>query len=154
MTSLHTIKCVYRSHQACVCKNIPLPRGINTFIFCFYFLFTNSARMSREQRVLKLHIVHAWVLLLKVTKTNLISRLLPTFLLLSTQVPAVVPAPPPAAIFIPSRGTVLQAMGPLPVRPPVPVQSSLPALAPVPPRPPQPPVPGSVRCSGCSKVLL
>ncbi|XP_076604151.1 zinc finger MYM-type protein 4 isoform X2 [Chaetodon auriga] len=63
-------------------------------------------------------------------------------------------APPPAAIFIPSRGTVLQAMTPLPVRPPVPVPSSLPALAPVPPRPPQPPVPGSVRCSGCSKVLL
>nr|XP_046268142.1 zinc finger MYM-type protein 4 isoform X2 [Scatophagus argus] len=65
-----------------------------------------------------------------------------------------VPAPPPAAIFIPSRGALLQAMAPLPVRPPVPVQSSLPALAPVPPRPPQPPVPGSVRCSGCSKVLL
>uniref|UniRef100_A0A3B4YN85 Zinc finger MYM-type protein 4-like n=1 Tax=Seriola lalandi dorsalis TaxID=1841481 RepID=A0A3B4YN85_SERLL len=79
---------------------------------------------------------------------------LPTFLLLSTQVPAAIPAPPPAAIFIPGRGTVLQAMGPVPVRPPAPIPSSLPALAPVPPRPPQPPVPGSVRCSGCSKVLL
>lgn len=110
--------------------------------------------MSREQRVLKLHIVVHMGVVIESNQKNLISWLLPTFLLLSTQVPAVVPAPPPAAIFIPSRGTVLQAMGPLPVRPPVPVQSSLPALAPVPPRPPQPPVPGSVRCSGCSKVLL
>uniref|UniRef100_A0A8C4I846 TRASH domain-containing protein n=1 Tax=Dicentrarchus labrax TaxID=13489 RepID=A0A8C4I846_DICLA len=74
-------------------------------------------------------------------------------LLLSTLVPAALPAPPPAAIFIPGRGAVLQAMAPLPVRPQVPIQS-LPALAPVPPRPPQPSVPGSVRCSGCSKVLL
>ncbi|XP_023287336.1 zinc finger MYM-type protein 4-like [Seriola lalandi dorsalis] len=72
----------------------------------------------------------------------------------SPAVPAAIPAPPPAAIFIPGRGTVLQAMGPVPVRPPAPIPSSLPALAPVPPRPPQPPVPGSVRCSGCSKVLL
>ncbi|KAM9842309.1 zinc finger MYM-type protein 4-like [Aulostomus maculatus] len=69
-------------------------------------------------------------------------------------VPAAVPAPPPAAIFIPGRGAVLQAMAPLPLRPPVPVPGSLPALSPVPPRPPQPPIPGSVRCSGCSKVLL
>lgn len=76
------------------------------------------------------------------------------FLPLSTQVPAGVPVPPPAAIFIPGRGAVLQAMAPLPVRPPAPIPNSLPALAPVPPRPPQPPVPGSVRCSGCSKVLL
>ncbi|XP_045918869.1 zinc finger MYM-type protein 4 isoform X3 [Micropterus dolomieu] len=68
--------------------------------------------------------------------------------------PAAVPAPPPAAILIPGRGTVLQAMASLPVRPPAPIPSSLPALAPVPPRPPQPPMPGSVRCSGCSKVLL
>ncbi|KAI3367946.1 hypothetical protein L3Q82_026768, partial [Scortum barcoo] len=53
-----------------------------------------------------------------------------------------------------SRGAVLQAMAPLPVRPPAPVPSSLPPQMPVPPRPPQPTVPGSVRCSGCSKVLL
>ncbi|XP_044023735.1 zinc finger MYM-type protein 4-like isoform X3 [Siniperca chuatsi] len=72
----------------------------------------------------------------------------------SPTIPAAVPAPPSAAIFIPGRGAVLQAMTPLPVRPPAPVPTSLPALAPVPPRPPQPPVPGSVRCSGCSKVLL
>ncbi|XP_039994097.1 zinc finger MYM-type protein 4 isoform X2 [Xiphias gladius] len=72
----------------------------------------------------------------------------------SPSVPAGVPVPPPAAIFIPGRGAVLQAMAPLPVRPPAPIPNSLPALAPVPPRPPQPPVPGSVRCSGCSKVLL
>ncbi|XP_026210496.1 zinc finger MYM-type protein 4 isoform X3 [Anabas testudineus] len=64
------------------------------------------------------------------------------------------PAPLPATISIPGRGAVLQAMAPLPVRPPAPVQALLPALAPMPPRPPQPPVPGSVRCSGCSKVLL
>ncbi|XP_067335983.1 zinc finger MYM-type protein 4 isoform X5 [Channa argus] len=69
-------------------------------------------------------------------------------------VPAAIPAPPQAAIFIPGRGAVLQAMTALPVRPPAPIPTSLPALAPVPPRPPQPPVPGSVRCSGCSKVLL
>ncbi|XP_040916228.1 zinc finger MYM-type protein 4 isoform X2 [Toxotes jaculatrix] len=69
-------------------------------------------------------------------------------------VPAAVPAPPPAAIFIPGRGAVLQAMAPLPVRPPAPIPSALQALALVPPRPPQPPGPGSVRCSGCSKVLL
>ncbi|XP_026155953.1 zinc finger MYM-type protein 4-like isoform X2 [Mastacembelus armatus] len=72
----------------------------------------------------------------------------------SPTVPAAIPAPPPAAIFIPSRGTVLQAMTPLPARPPAQVPTSLPALVPVPPRPPQPPAPGSVRCSGCSKVLL
>uniref|UniRef100_A0A8P4FX73 PiggyBac transposable element-derived protein domain-containing protein n=1 Tax=Dicentrarchus labrax TaxID=13489 RepID=A0A8P4FX73_DICLA len=69
----------------------------------------------------------------------------------SPTMPAALPAPPPAAIFIPGRGAVLQAMAPLPVRPQVPIQS-LPALAPVPPRPPQPSVPGSVRCSGCSKM--
>ncbi|XP_042356199.1 zinc finger MYM-type protein 4-like isoform X3 [Plectropomus leopardus] len=68
--------------------------------------------------------------------------------------PPAVPAPPPAAIFIPGRGAVLQAMAPLPLRPPVPIPSSLPALIPAPPRPPPPAVPGSVRCSGCSKVLL
>ncbi|XP_067335981.1 zinc finger MYM-type protein 4 isoform X3 [Channa argus] len=68
--------------------------------------------------------------------------------------PIAIPAPPQAAIFIPGRGAVLQAMTALPVRPPAPIPTSLPALAPVPPRPPQPPVPGSVRCSGCSKVLL
>ncbi|XP_008300129.1 zinc finger MYM-type protein 4-like [Stegastes partitus] len=68
--------------------------------------------------------------------------------------PAAIPAPTPTAIFIPGRGAVLQAMTPLPLRPPVPVPTSVSALAPIPPRPPQPPVPGSVRCSGCSKVLL
>lgn len=93
-----------------------------------------------------------WSFLSSRSKCTFLS--LPTFLLLSTQVPAAVPAPPPAAIFIPGRGAVLQAMAPLPVRPPAPVPSSLPAQIPVPPRPPQPPVPGSVRCSGCSKVLL
>ncbi|XP_044230878.1 zinc finger MYM-type protein 4 isoform X1 [Thunnus albacares] len=72
----------------------------------------------------------------------------------SPTVPAAVPAPPPTAIFIPGRGAVLQAMAPLPVRPPAPVPSSLPALTQMPPRPPHPPIPGSVRCSGCSKVLL
>ncbi|XP_030615048.1 zinc finger MYM-type protein 4 isoform X2 [Archocentrus centrarchus] len=74
--------------------------------------------------------------------------------LLSTPVPAAVPAPTPTAIFIPGRGAVLQAMAPLPIRPPALIPTSLPALATIPPRPPQPPVPGSVRCSGCSKVLL
>lgn len=68
--------------------------------------------------------------------------------------PAAVQAPPPAAIFIPSRGAVLQAMAPLTIRPQIPVQNSLPVLAPGPPRPPQPPIPGIVRCSGCLKVLL
>ncbi|XP_069391849.1 zinc finger MYM-type protein 4 isoform X5 [Paralichthys olivaceus] len=72
----------------------------------------------------------------------------------SPAVPAAIPAPPPAAIFIPGRGTVLQAMTQLPVRPTISIQGSIPALAAVPQRPPQPPVPGSVRCSGCSKVLL
>ncbi|XP_076015505.1 zinc finger MYM-type protein 4-like [Genypterus blacodes] len=69
---------------------------------------------------------------------------------------AAVPAPAPAAtaIFIPGRGAVLQAMAPLSVRPPAPPPTSLQALGTVPPRPPHPPVAGSVRCSGCSKVLL
>uniref|UniRef100_G3PGR1 TRASH domain-containing protein n=1 Tax=Gasterosteus aculeatus aculeatus TaxID=481459 RepID=G3PGR1_GASAC len=77
-----------------------------------------------------------------------------TFPLLSTQVPAPVPAPPTTAIFIPGRGTVLQGMAPFPLRPPAPITSSMPPLIPAPPRPPLPSVPGSVRCSGCSKVLL
>ncbi|KAF1375130.1 hypothetical protein PFLUV_G00236280 [Perca fluviatilis] len=73
----------------------------------------------------------------------------------SPTVPAAVPAPTPTAIFIPGRGQhVLQAIAPLPLRPPAPIPSSLPALVPAPPRPPPPAVPGSVRCSGCSKVLL
>ncbi|XP_034714502.1 zinc finger MYM-type protein 4-like isoform X6 [Etheostoma cragini] len=73
----------------------------------------------------------------------------------SPTVPAAVPAPTPTAIFIPGRGQhVLQAIAPLPLRPPAPIPSSLPALVPAPPRPPPPSVPGSVRCSGCSKVLL
>ncbi|KAM8914597.1 zinc finger MYM-type protein 4-like [Spinachia spinachia] len=69
-------------------------------------------------------------------------------------VPAPVPAPPTTAIFIPGRGTVLQGMAPFPLRPPATITSSIPALVPAPPRPPLPSVPGSVRCSGCSKVLL
>ncbi|XP_053192108.1 zinc finger MYM-type protein 4 [Scomber japonicus] len=73
----------------------------------------------------------------------------------SPTVPAVpVPAPPQTAIFIPGRGAVLQAMASLPVRPPGPIPTSLASLTPMPPRPPQPAIPGSVRCSGCSKVLL
>ncbi|XP_040055245.2 zinc finger MYM-type protein 4-like isoform X2 [Gasterosteus aculeatus] len=68
--------------------------------------------------------------------------------------PAPVPAPPTTAIFIPGRGTVLQGMAPFPLRPPAPITSSMPPLIPAPPRPPLPSVPGSVRCSGCSKVLL
>ncbi|XP_062253798.1 zinc finger MYM-type protein 4-like isoform X3 [Platichthys flesus] len=72
----------------------------------------------------------------------------------SPTVPAAIPAPPPAAIFIPGRGTVLQAMTQLPVRPAISIPGPLPALAAAPQRPPHPPVPGSVRCSGCSKVLL
>ncbi|XP_054469625.1 zinc finger MYM-type protein 4 isoform X2 [Anoplopoma fimbria] len=72
----------------------------------------------------------------------------------SPTVPAAVPAPPTTAIFIPGRGAVLQAMAPFPLRPTAPIPSSLPALAPAPLRPPPPSVPGSVRCSGCSKVLL
>ncbi|XP_041668209.1 zinc finger MYM-type protein 4 isoform X2 [Cheilinus undulatus] len=68
--------------------------------------------------------------------------------------PAPVQPQPQAAIFIQGRGTVLQAMASLPVRPPAPVPTSLPALQAMPPRPPPPSVPGSVRCSGCSKVLL
>ncbi|XP_077394442.1 zinc finger MYM-type protein 4-like isoform X2 [Festucalex cinctus] len=65
------------------------------------------------------------------------------------------PAPPPqTAIFIPGRGAVLQAVTPLSVRPPAPIQTSLPSLSPLPLRPPAPTIPGSVRCSGCFKVLL
>ncbi|XP_061650929.1 zinc finger MYM-type protein 4-like isoform X2 [Phyllopteryx taeniolatus] len=58
------------------------------------------------------------------------------------------------AIFIPGRGAVLQAMAPLSVRPPAPIQTSLPSLPPIALRPPAPTIPGSVRCSGCFKVLL
>ena len=84
-----------------------------------------------------------------VNKTNT------SFWPLVSQVPAAVQAPPPAAIFIPSRGTVLQAVAPLTIRPQVPVPNSLPVLAPAPPpRPPQPTNPGIVRCSGCLKVLF
>ncbi|XP_072220783.1 zinc finger MYM-type protein 4-like isoform X2 [Leuresthes tenuis] len=72
----------------------------------------------------------------------------------SPPMPPAVPAPTPTAIFIPGRGAVLQAMAPLPIRAPAPIPASLPTLTPVLPRPPQPSVPGSVRCSGCSKVLL
>ncbi|CAJ1074037.1 zinc finger MYM-type protein 4-like isoform X2 [Xyrichtys novacula] len=69
-------------------------------------------------------------------------------------IPTPIPTQPQTAIFIQGRGAVLQAMAPLPVRAPAPIQGTLPTLAALPPRPPQPPVPGSVRCSGCSKVLL
>uniref|UniRef100_A0A8C2XL09 TRASH domain-containing protein n=1 Tax=Cyclopterus lumpus TaxID=8103 RepID=A0A8C2XL09_CYCLU len=85
---------------------------------------------------------------------HIISSSLPTFLPSSNQVPTAVPAPPTTTIFIPGRGAVLQAMTPFPLRPPAPITSSLPALVPAPPRPPPPSVSGSVRCSGCSKVLL
>nr|XP_054586132.1 zinc finger MYM-type protein 4 isoform X1 [Nothobranchius furzeri] len=65
-----------------------------------------------------------------------------------------IPTPTPTAIFIPGRGAVLQAMAPLPIRPPAVIQPPVPSLTAIPPRPPQPPAPGSVRCSGCTKVLL
>ncbi|XP_037343080.2 zinc finger MYM-type protein 4-like isoform X4 [Pungitius pungitius] len=68
--------------------------------------------------------------------------------------PAPVPAPTTTAIFIPGRGTVLQGMASFPLRQPAPITSSIPALIPAPPRQPLPSVPGSVRCSGCSKILL
>ncbi|XP_019129180.2 zinc finger MYM-type protein 4-like isoform X3 [Larimichthys crocea] len=71
----------------------------------------------------------------------------------SPTMPAAVPAPTTTAFFIPGRGAVLQAIPPFPIRPPAPIATSLPSQAPA-PRPPQPSVPGSVRCSGCSKVLL
>ncbi|XP_019731663.1 zinc finger MYM-type protein 4-like isoform X2 [Hippocampus comes] len=64
------------------------------------------------------------------------------------------PAPPQTAIFIPGRGAVLQAVTPLSVRPPAAIQTSLTSLSPLPLRPPVPTIPGSVRCSGCFKVLL
>uniref|UniRef100_A0A1A7YL86 TRASH domain-containing protein n=1 Tax=Iconisemion striatum TaxID=60296 RepID=A0A1A7YL86_9TELE len=72
----------------------------------------------------------------------------------SPAMPATIPAPTPTAIFIPGRGAVLQAMAPLPIRPPALIQPPVPTLSVIPPRPPQPPAPGSVRCSGCTKVLL
>ncbi|XP_041828802.1 zinc finger MYM-type protein 4-like isoform X2 [Melanotaenia boesemani] len=72
----------------------------------------------------------------------------------SPSLPPAIPAPTPTAIFFPGRGTVLQAMASLPLRPPAPLPPSIPVLSTIPQRPPQPPVPGSVRCSGCSKVLL
>lgn len=118
--------------------------------FVIFVLNPKSTECLQELSA-ELHIFHVWVEV--TTKPQLLGFYQP-FSSCSTLVPAAVPAPPPATIFIPSRGTVLQAMGPLPVRPPVPVHSSLPALAPIPPRPPQPHVPGSVRCSGCSKVLM
>ncbi|XP_047200738.1 zinc finger MYM-type protein 4 isoform X4 [Girardinichthys multiradiatus] len=75
----------------------------------------------------------------------------------SSALPAAVTAPTPTHILIPGRGAILQAMASLPVRPPVPVPPTVPTLTafpPLPPCPPPPSVPGSVRCSGCSKVLL
>lgn len=70
------------------------------------------------------------------------------------QVPAAVQAPAPATIFIPGRGTVLQAMAPLHLRLPAPVPSTLPVFTPTAPRPPLPSIPCGVRCSGCAKVFL
>uniref|UniRef100_UPI003AAE8806 zinc finger MYM-type protein 4 n=1 Tax=Centroberyx gerrardi TaxID=166262 RepID=UPI003AAE8806 len=74
----------------------------------------------------------------------------------SPTVPPPGPVPQPAAIFIPGRSAVLQAaaLAPLALRPPAPIPGSIPTLTPLPPPPPQPAIPGSVRCSGCSKVLL
>ncbi|XP_061751745.1 zinc finger MYM-type protein 4 isoform X1 [Nerophis ophidion] len=74
----------------------------------------------------------------------------------NTLVPPVVAAPPPqqTAFFIQGRSAVLQAMAPLPVRPPAPVTTSPLVLSALPPRPPAPAIVGSVRCSGCFKVLL
>uniref|UniRef100_A0A087Y5A1 TRASH domain-containing protein n=1 Tax=Poecilia formosa TaxID=48698 RepID=A0A087Y5A1_POEFO len=46
------------------------------------------------------------------------------------------------------------AVASLPVRPAVSIPTPLPTLTAFPPRPPPPAVPGSVRCSGCAKVLL
>ncbi|CAG5866146.1 unnamed protein product [Menidia menidia] len=69
----------------------------------------------------------------------------------SPTMPTAVQLQAPTAFFIPSRGAVLQAVAPLPVRPPAVVPATVHSLA---PRPPPPAVPGSVRCSGCSKVLL
>nr|XP_061798656.1 zinc finger MYM-type protein 4-like [Nerophis lumbriciformis] len=69
--------------------------------------------------------------------------------------PTVTAAPPqPTTIFIQGRGAVLQAVAPLSVRPPATIQTSLSSLTPLPPRPPVPLIPGSVRCSGCFKILL
>ncbi|XP_053700964.1 zinc finger MYM-type protein 4-like [Synchiropus splendidus] len=75
----------------------------------------------------------------------------PTPVLASALAPA--PAPGPTAILFPTRGgTVLQT---IPLKPAVTLPSSqtIVSVAPVRP-PPPPPIPGSVRCSGCSKVLL
>ncbi|XP_077587739.1 zinc finger MYM-type protein 4-like isoform X2 [Stigmatopora nigra] len=62
--------------------------------------------------------------------------------------------PQQTTIFIQGRGTVLQAVAPLSVRPPAPIHTSLAALTQLRPRPPVPPIAGSVRCSGCMKILL
>lgn len=64
------------------------------------------------------------------------------------------PAPPPTTIFLPGRGTMLQAMAPLPVRPHAPVLNTIPTATTMAPRPSPPTVPGGVRCSGCSKILM
>ncbi|XP_054894741.1 zinc finger MYM-type protein 4-like isoform X2 [Poeciliopsis prolifica] len=72
----------------------------------------------------------------------------------SSTMPPAVPAPTTTHILIPSRGAVLQAVASLPVRPAVSVPTPIPTLTAFPPRPPPPAVPGSVRCSGCAKVLL
>ncbi|XP_014851193.1 PREDICTED: zinc finger MYM-type protein 4-like isoform X2 [Poecilia mexicana] len=72
----------------------------------------------------------------------------------TSAMPPAVPAPTTTHILIPGRGAVLQAVASLPVRPAVSIPTPLPTLTAFPPRPPPPAVPGSVRCSGCAKVLL
>ncbi|KAM9777908.1 zinc finger MYM-type protein 4-like [Neosynchiropus ocellatus] len=75
----------------------------------------------------------------------------PTPVLASALAPA--PAPGPTAILFPTRGgTVLQTI-PLKPAATLPSSQTIVSVAPVRP-PPPPPIPGSVRCSGCSKVLL
>lgn len=73
-----------------------------------------------------------------------------------TQTPTQTPTQAPAttAFFLPGRGTMLQAMAPLAVRPPAPVLNTIPTATTMAPRPSPPTVPGGVRCSGCSKILM
>ncbi|XP_013865076.1 zinc finger MYM-type protein 4 [Austrofundulus limnaeus] len=74
----------------------------------------------------------------------------------SPTIATAIPGSTQTAFFIPGRGAILQAMTPLSVRPPLPVAPSIPTLTAIPQirPPPPPPVPGSVRCSGCLKILL
>uniref|UniRef100_A0A3B3UWP0 Zinc finger MYM-type protein 4-like n=1 Tax=Poecilia latipinna TaxID=48699 RepID=A0A3B3UWP0_9TELE len=95
-------------------------------------------------------LINDYIFSVKKKKKTLIPHL--SFLLI--QVPPAVPAPTTTHILIPGRGAVLQAVASLPVRPAVSIPTPLPTLTAFPPRPPPPAVPGSVRCSGCAKVLL